>query len=314
MSTGYLFGPKFESGQGTSKGQYFQIARVKSIVMGPNIVAGSGPTGTVTNLPDPDYTSPRDIGKIRYELLYSQYSTSKSREVSEPAYPIWYFVKQYPLVNEIVLIIVGPSVKLNDGSTKQQYYYMPAYGMWNNPNHNAFPNMDEWADYLNNFANKPGYSGNSTDSKTLPLGRTFQENAKVKDLQPFEGDTIIQARFGQSIRFGSTVSVLKRFNTWSNNSSDSNGDPITIITNSQGNRNIKESDKFNPVVEDINKDGSSIYLTSTQEINLVDLNNFPLASFGVGINPIVQQVVEVQRKPISDEVISAQSQDQNTIG
>jgi hypothetical protein len=314
MSTnGYIFGPKFESGKGIKKGQYFQIARVKSIVMGPNIIVGAGSTGTVTNLPDPDYKGPRDIGKIRYELLYSEYSTSKSREVSEPAYPIWYFVKQYPLINEIVLIVVGPSVKLNDGSTKQQYYYMPSYGMWNNPNHNAFPNMDEWADYLNSSVNKPGYSGNATENKTLPLGRTFQENPKIKDLQPFEGDTIIQARFGQSIRFGSTVSVLKRFNTWSNNSSGSNGDPITIITNRQGDRVIR--DKFDSIVEDINKDGSSIYLTSTQEIDLKDLYNFPLSSFRTSIkSPIITNAVNLSAKPISNQFTSATDQDKKSNG
>ena len=116
------------------------------------------------------------------------------------------------------------------------------------------------------------------------------------------------------MRFGSTVSVMKKFNTWSNNSQGTNGDPITIITNSQGNRKITNTNKFDPIVEDINIDGSSIYLTSTQEINLIDVNNFPLASFGVAINPIIQQVVEVQKKPLSDEVLSAQSQDQNTIG
>lgn len=305
MATGYTFGNKFESDLGSLSGQYFQLGRVKSIVMGPTTPNGK---------PDKNYKSPIDVGSISFELLYSALSTSKSQEVSELAYPMWYFVRQYPVLNEIVLIFVGPSRKLNDSAANQAYYYMPAYSLWNNPNHNAFPNMQEWADYLNRSANKPGYSGNATDNKSLPLGYTFTENPTVKDLQPFEGDTIIQARFGQSIRFGSTVSVMKKFNSWSNNSQGTNGDPITIITNSQGKRNIREADKFNTIVEDINVDGSSIYLTSTQEINLVDINNFPLASFGVAINPIIQNVVEVQKKPISDEIISAQFQDENTIG
>lgn len=302
----YIFGEKFGNKVGSVMGQYFQIARVKSVILGPS----NPPFGKAVN----EYRGPRDIGAITYELLYSPLSTSRSKEVSEPAYPMWYFVRQIPLVNEIVFIIAGPSRKLNDGASKQEYYYMPAYGMWNNPNHNAFPNMEEWADYLKQFTNQPGYSGNATDSKPLPLGYTFQEKPTVKDLKPFEGDTIIQGRFGQSIRFGSTVSVMKKFNTWSNNSRDTNGDPITIITNSQGNRKITNTNKFDPIVEDINIDGSSIYLTSTQEINLIDVNNFPLASFGVAINPIVQQVVEVQKKPLSDEVLSAQSQDKTVIG
>jgi hypothetical protein len=304
MADGYIFGPKFDTGRGSKNGQYLQIGRVKSIVLGPIRPDGSA---------DPNYSAPKDIGSITYEVLYSSLSNLKSSNAFPPAFPIWYFVKQYPLINEIVLIVAGPSSKLNDGSSKQEYYYMPAYGLWNNPNHNAFPNMQEWQEYLKQYSNQSGYSGESIDDKTLPLGYTFKENAEVKDLQPFEGDTIIQARFGQSIRFGSTISRMKKYNTWSNNLDGKDGDPITIIQNSQGNRIIREADKFNPIVEDINKGGSSIYLTSTQEINWVDLNNFPLKSFGTNITTATQNVVEVQKPPVSDEMISSQFQDENAL-
>ena len=300
----YTFGPKLDSDNGAGGGQYFQIGRVKSIVLGPNTAAGKK---------DLNYRSPSDIGSIKYELLYSALSTSKSKEVSEPAYPIWYFIRQYPVVNEIVLIFAGPSKKLNDRATEQQFYYMPAYGMWNNPNHNGFPNMEEWADYLNTFANKPEYSGNATESKTLPLGYTFQENPKIKDLQPFEGDTIIQARFGQSIRFGSTVSVLSNENTWSKNKEGTNGDPITIITNRQGERVVRN--KFDSIVEDINKDGSSIYMTSTQEIDLKDLYDFPLNSFRTSIkSPITTNAIKLSTKPMSNQFTSATDQDKKSNG
>jgi hypothetical protein len=300
----YTFGPKLESDNGAGGGQYFQIGRVKSVVLGQNTPDGKK---------DKNYRSPSDIGSIKYELLYSALSTSKSKEVSEPAYPMWYFIRQYPVVNEIVLIVVGPSIGLNDGATKQQYYYMPAYGMWNNPNHNGFPNMEEWADYLNTFANKPTYSGNATDSKTLPLGYTFEENPKIKDLQPFEGDTIIQARFGQSIRFGSTVSVLSNDNTWSKNKEGTNGNPITIITNRQGERVVRN--KFDSIVEDINKDGSSIYMTSTQEIDLKDLYNFPLNSFRTSIkDPGISNAIKISTKPVSNQFTSADAQDKKSNG
>ncbi len=293
-----IFGQQLFADRGKTTGQYFQIGRVKSIVLGPY----KGNTKEV----DPDYGSPNDIGKIRYELLYSSLSTSKSQAVSEPAYPMSGFLKQYPSVNEIVLIIVGPSRKLNDGSDKQQLYYFPPFALWGSSNHNAFPNLEELADYYNNYVNKPGYSGNAT-SGSLPLGYTLQEK-DIKNLRPFEGDIIMQSRFGQSIRFGSTVPVMKDFNTWSQ--SGNNGSPITIITNSQGQR--KTLTPFDPIVEDINRDGSAIWMTSTQEVNLEDINAFPLNSFGVGINPIVQNVVKLQQLPTSDETISAQFQDENS--
>lgn len=294
-----IFGQELYADRGKTTGQYFQIGRVKSIVLGP--YKGN------SKEPDPDYGSPADIGKIKYELLYSSLSTSRSQAVSEPAYPMSGFLKQYPSVNEIVLIIVGPSRKLNNGSDKQQLYYFPPFALWGSSNHNAFPNLDELADYYKNYVNKPGYSGNAT-SGSLPLGYTFQEN-DVKNLRPFEGDIIMQSRFGQSIRFGSTVPVMKDYNTWSQ--SGKNGSPVTIITNSQGQR--KTVTPFDPIVEDINKDGSAIWMTSTQEVNLEDINAFPLNSFGVGINPIVQNVVKLQQLPTSDETISAQFQDENSI-
>jgi hypothetical protein len=298
---GYLFGSDINE-NGQSEGNLLQLGRVKSIVLGPY----KGNTKEV----DPDYTSPADIGKIKYELLYSPLGTSKSDNVSEPAWPIFNFLKQYPVINEIVLILVGPGEGLNDKASNQQFFYFPAYQLWNHVNHSAFPNMAEYSQYLKQFSNQAGYEYEGADIKrqSLPLGYTFEENQDVKNLQPFEGDTILQARFGQSIRFGSTVPVMKKSNNWSN--SGNNGDPITIIVNGQG--QSRTLTKFDPIVEDINKDKSSIYLTSGQEINIQDLSLFPLDSFRVFVN-IVSDAVEIIKPPISNEIISAQLQDKNSI-
>jgi len=281
MADGYIFGNKFDSKVGRSIGQYFQIGRVKSIVLGP--FKGN------TKESDPDYGSPIDIGKIKYELLYSTLGTSKSGEVSEPAWPMFNFMRQYPVVNEIVLIIAGPSEKLNDRTSNQQFFYFPPYSLWNRSNHGAFPNMGEYSDFLKQYNNIQGYSGNAVTSSSL---------------------TVIQGRFGQSIRFGSTVPVLKQDNTWSN--SGKNGDPITIILNSQ--RQENPGLKFNNIVENINKDGSAIYMTSTQEIFLEDINNFPLNSFGTPITSVSQPVVRTVIPPVSNEILSPANQDKANIG
>lgn len=295
-----IFSKVFDADRGQTGGQYFIIGRVKKIVLGPFL--GNGKS-------DEDYAGPSDIGKIRYDIMYSTLSTSKSDGVSDPAYPIHGLVKQYPLVNEIVLILPGPTERLNNRFTKQQFFYFPSYAIWNNSNHGAFPNMAEYASYLANYANQPGYNGTSTPSPKLPLGYTFQEK-QVRNIQPFEGDSIVQARFGQSIRFGSTVPVLKNRNTWSN--SGPNGDPITIILNRQADR--PGFDKFDNLVEDINKDGSAIWMTSTQEVIIEDLVNFPLKSFGVSVAPVTQTTLEISRPPISNEFLDPSTQDKNSIG
>lgn len=291
---------KYSAGAGESVGQYFQIGRVKSVVMGP---FKSG-----TNEIDRDYTNSSDIGKIRYELLYSSLGTSKSEYISEPAYPIFSFVKHIPLINEIVLIIVGPTEKLNDRSSRQQQFYFPPFDTWNHVNHGAFPNMKEYSEYLSQFSNLPSFSGTAVTG-SLPLGYTFIEKPTIKNIKPFEGDSILQARFGQSIRFGSTNKTTDE-TTWSDNGNE--GDPITIIQNSQGKRILR--DPFSPIVEDINLDGSAIYLTSTQQINLLDINNFPLNSFQTPINSITKAVYKVPKPVISNEINSANFQDSNTLG
>lgn len=287
----------YSAAAGESVGQYFQIGRVKSIVMGP--------FKTGTNEKDLDYNNSSDIGKIRYELLYSPLGTSRSDFVSEPAYPIFSFIKHLPLINEIVFIILGPTEKLNDRADRQQQFYFPAFDLWNHVNHGAFPNMAEYSQYLTQFANVPSFSGNSVTG-SLPLGYTFIERPSIKNLRPFEGDTILQARFGQSIRFSSTITTTQE-TTWSENGTE--GDPITIIQNSQGKRILK--DPFASIVEDINKDGSAIYLTSTQQINLLDINNFPLASFETPITPVTKAIYKVARQPFSNEINSSRSQDTN---
>lgn len=277
----------------------FVIGRVVSVVLGPW---------------DPEWKSSADLGKIKYQTLYSPSGKRRTKQSSEsgnkPAYPMWGFLKHYPTVNELVMIITGPTDGLNDAYSSQKLYYLPPYSLWNDSNHNAFPDLEDYRNQLNITANSANNAGSAVTS-SLYLGYTFKEK-EVKNLQPFEGDIIMQSRFGQSVRFGSTVSALKTTNTWSNYGP--NGDPITIITNQQNQKGTSNINKFDSVVEDINEDGSSIYLTSTQQINLVDVSNFPLNSFETQISPITQVVLDSPLPfPISNYATSAASQDNDVL-
>ena len=69
-------------------GSGFMIGRVKKVVLGPENYDGS------KNL---DYAYPSDIGKIYYEVMYSNLNLSKAQYSSQPAYPIFNFLKQFPL-------------------------------------------------------------------------------------------------------------------------------------------------------------------------------------------------------------------------
>lgn len=250
-----------------SGGPGFIIGRVKKIVLGPENFDGS---------PNEDYKNPSDVGKIFYEVMYSNLNLSKASFSTRPAYPIFNFVKQYPLISEIVMIVPGPDSNLNDSIDSQGYYYFPPYSLWSSGNHNAFPNMEEYAEYVSEFYTKPEFAGRDPkEMPKLPLGYTFAENENIKQLRVFEGDTILESRFGQSIRFGSTVAGSKNLNPWSN--SENAGSPITIIRNGQ--KPLDSSDTFQTVTEDFNRDDASIWLTSGQELSIENIEKFPLRTF-----------------------------------
>lgn len=286
----------YQSNTWQNPGQSFALGRVDRVITG-RFYTGS-------KKKDPDYKGPADIGKIKFELLYSTLTIPDSEAVSRGAYPIYTFLKYYPVIGEVVMIVSGPGEGLNDKQSFQNLYYFPPFSTWNNPNHGAFPNLQKVAKYQNNLANDPDYAGKSTKIPAYPLGYTFKQK-NVKNLEYFEGDLILQGRFGQSIRFGSTVPLLKSRNTWSQNGK--NGDPITIILNEAGNRSGIKT--FDSIVEDINKDGSAIYLTSSQTIALEDINDFPLKSFGNNPARIIQNTVSDPSLPLSTYSKSAKDQD-----
>jgi hypothetical protein len=183
--------------------------------------------------------------------------------VAQPLFP---YLKNYPLINEIVYVVLLPSSNLGEKVTATQLYYITPISLWNSPHHNASPFIvdalpeNQQRDYEQT---EGGSVRRSTDQSTeITLGEYFQEKLNIHPLLPFEGDIIYEGRWGNSIRFGSTVK--EKENTWS--SSGGNGDPITIFRNGQDPNSSDEG--WVPVKEDINKDLSSIYLTSTQTLPL----------------------------------------------
>ena len=223
------------------------------------------------------------IGTIFFEKVETNSAGSiLKREKAKPFLPS---LKNYPVVNEIVLLFSLPSKDVVDQDNDKIYYYLNPISIWNHPNLNAYPDT----------INAPSKQASSRktpqeieDGQTIkpsdeyipfdynsPLvGGTFEPSSTVKPLLPYAGDVIVEGRWGNSIRFGSTTSGS--FGNFDNNWSKagSNGNPITIIRNGQGS-NATNDISWIPTVENINEDNSSIYLTSNQEIPLLTpvLNN-----------------------------------------
>jgi hypothetical protein len=202
------------------------------------------------------------LGTIEFDLVDSPTPPNQLYPVAKPLDPS---VKSFPLINEIVYILALPNTNIGEFASTKTNYYINTIGIWNHPHHNAFPQNSnilppsQQKDYVQT---QLGSVRRVTDQSTeIFLGRTFVERGNIHPLLPFEGDKILDGRWGNSIRLGSTVKNSP--NTWS--STGENGDPITIIRNGQGNQT---DEGWIPTIEDINNDDTSIYFTSTQKIPL----------------------------------------------
>jgi hypothetical protein len=163
-------------------------------------------------------------------------------------------LKQIPLIGEFVLICKTFNQQSNISIFREQWYYITTVDLHSSINENMLPGVSLGLPQDQIDATKPGY--------------TFTRKS-ISPVQPYEGDFILEGRFGNSIRFGSTVDYAKGKYTVSGSWIGSNsGDPIIALSNG---RNNKPNKQF--VVENIVTDDASLYLTSTQSFPEFKLNN-----------------------------------------
>ncbi len=193
------------------------------------------------------------VGAIKYRLLKKDIEESDST-VLPVAYPISSDLRKFPLKNEIVLLTSAPGYGLDTSNLNVKTYYNTIVNLWNHPNHAAFPDDID---------------------KELDLGKDIDELTNVNPMQPFPGDIILDGRQGQSLRLTGFPSPKNEFVDRTNI-----GKPLTILSNGQ-----KQADNpYDPIIEDINEDASSIYLTSDHLVPLNQVRN-KVESYGVRIKP-----------------------------
>ena len=155
------------------------------------------------------------------------------------AQPLTSTLVEFPLINEIILIITGPGPDFQENSSELISYYSSVLSIWGSPHHNALPTQG--VDF------------------EFPIGNNIPELRDINPLYPFPGDFLIQGRQGQSIRMGGYKSDKNPFTGDINN-----GKPFTIISNGQ----IKTKNGIDSIIEDIDKDANSIYMMSDHIVNL----------------------------------------------
>ena len=136
------------------------------------------------------------------------------------AFPLFPNQKNYPVVNEVVLIFLLPNKGIIDQINNTSYYYINPISIWNHPNLNAYPNIynnPQVQDSQNKSyqaiedgqTRKPSDEEINYDYNSPLIGGTFTPNGEIRPLLSFAGDVITEGRWGNSIRFGSTTSGAK---------------------------------------------------------------------------------------------------------
>jgi hypothetical protein len=166
-------------------------------------------------------------------------------------------IKQIPLVGEIVLIYKTFNQASTPTKRRDAWYYLTTLNIQSSIHANSLPGLS------NSLITQE-------EIDAAKPGKTFQYKT-VSPLQPYEGDLLLEGRFGNSIRFGNTVKTGGAYTIstpWNGTQDSDQPDPIIVLSN--GRRNLS-SKQF--VVENIQTDAASVYLTSTQQLSSFKLNN-----------------------------------------
>jgi hypothetical protein len=163
------------------------------------------------------------------------------------ARPLSSNINIYPNKGEVIIIFYTPDQI--DDNLNTNYFYLSPLNIIKNPNNNSIQLPAINSTQLSSF------------SSLLPINPLYVKN-NIHPLHPYISDVIIEGRFGNSLRFGSTNRNTDFPNMWSMSGDEYS--PITILTNGQNPLNPELG--YVPTVEDITQDLSSIYLTSTQKI------------------------------------------------
>jgi hypothetical protein len=199
-----------------------------------------------------------------------QVKSAADGSIGGPIKNIWCapatFNRRMPLIGEHVMIFEAPSTEKSSAKLKtKRYFYFTPYNTVDDVSSHNLP-------LIFKRDKTTGPYGSKTPADIIAdkkeLGYTIPKTIKgTQMLQPFEGDDIWEGRFGQSIRFsqsfgsvnspGTGIYQLDATKFWPGKSKF---DPITIMRV----KIPKKGSGFD--IEDLSKDQSSLYLTTSQKL------------------------------------------------
>lgn len=190
-----------------------------------------------------------NVGMVKIRLFTQDHS--RDDDLLSWAFPMDSTIQEMPLIGEVVMVnkVLG------------NFFYSRKLYIAHRMQENAMINLNN---ILNNRPDKLRNTTPKNEEETTlgkhRFGRYFKPDSRVRPLKHFEGDVIIQGRMGNSIRFGS--SQMQLGNT---------GMAPNIILRAGQAKDVEKtdctSDKiFGLIIEDPDKDVSSIWMTSDQVI------------------------------------------------
>ena len=196
-------------------------------------------------------------------------------------------IKQIPMVGEFVLLYKTFNQESTALHKRENWYYITSIDVQSSMNENMLPGLSSELQQQAIDNIKPG--------------KNFTRTA-ISPLQPYEGDLIIEGRWGNSIRFSSTIDLTgpqDHYNIpvpWKG--ANAQGDPIIILSNGQKNLPQKQF-----VSEDIQTDNASLYLTSTQKIPNLLLGNAEKRNSLSCIYPNESEFAKSQFIGVADRIV-----------
>ena len=226
------------------------------------------------------------IGRALVRMQFSTPTVQKEKLIW--AFPMDASLSEYPLVNEVVMLF----------QYRNKYFYTNKLNSRNLPNEGVDFSANRSISGTDNtelYSTSP-YSG--VQSKTSfdgtvgykgVAGKYYKINNRMRRVQRFEGDLVIESRFGQSIKFGAYDTNRENDKGDTNNTeyADNGGNPMIVIRNRQR-KLLKVGEKLqlrsSPnlatvlgtsveknaggyIPADINHDGSTLAITTGQTIS-----------------------------------------------
>jgi hypothetical protein len=268
-----------------------------------------------------------DFSGKNKEKLYTIYCKflgafgSQTQQNVVSARPLDANIKNIPVKGEVVMLVKGPTSYNSALRSGQEYYYTNPVSIQSSVHHNGIPGVTDFSDKpstQNLSARKNAEDGatNRVESR-LETGKTidpgFPERLDVYPIQPYPGDIIIEGRWGNSIRLGSTVDERREYPQrplWKKGLGDT-GNPILIISNGT-NPDKKPFNEF--ILEDPNNDDTSIWMTSGQSINFTPASTITNSIENRAVNLLTRNVFAGNQILLSSDRIILNAKKQELIG